>query len=74
MYTFHPPRPFREDESMKKSKMSSKEEEDENKDAEEEKIMEDDKKTYKYMTMFGVIIGVVVVAQLILANYLQSIY
>ena len=35
--------------------------------------MEEDKKTYKYMTMFGVI-GVVVVAQLILANYLQSIY
>ena len=36
--------------------------------------MEEDKKTYKYMTMFVVIIGVVVVAQLILANYLQSIY
>tara|TARA_Y100000591_G_C21590914_1_gene573093 strand:- start:351 stop:503 length:153 start_codon:yes stop_codon:yes gene_type:complete len=38
------------------------------------KKMEEDKKTYKYMTMFGAIIGVVVVLQLILANYLQSIY
>jgi hypothetical protein len=36
--------------------------------------MEEDKKTYKYMTLFGAIIGVVVVLQLILANYLQSIY
>jgi|TARA_B100001248_G_scaffold218160_1_gene173536 hypothetical protein len=36
--------------------------------------MEEDKKTYKYMTMFSVIIAVVVVAQIILANYLQSIY
>ena len=36
--------------------------------------MEEDKKTYRYMTFFAVIIGVVVVAQLILANYLQSIY
>jgi len=36
--------------------------------------MEEAKKTYKYMTMFGAIIGVVVVAQLILANYIQSIY
>ena len=34
--------------------------------------MEEDKKTYKYMTMFSVIIAVVVVAQIILANYLQS--
>ena len=39
-----------------------------------EEKMEEDKKTYKYMTMFGAIIGVVVVLQLILANYLQSIY
>ncbi len=36
--------------------------------------MEEDKKTYKYMTMFSVIIGTVVIAQLILANYLQAIY
>tara|TARA_B100001027_G_scaffold71438_1_gene48845 strand:+ start:2000 stop:2152 length:153 start_codon:yes stop_codon:yes gene_type:complete len=39
-----------------------------------EEKMEEDKKTYKYMTMFSVIIAVVVVAQIILANYLQSIY
>ena len=38
------------------------------------KKMEEDKKTYKYMTMFGAIIGIVVIAQLILANYLQGIY
>jgi hypothetical protein len=36
--------------------------------------MEEDKKTYKYMIMFGVIIGIVVIAQLVLANYLQGIY
>ncbi len=36
--------------------------------------MEEDKKTYKYMSMFGVIIGIVVIAQLILANYLQAIF
>ena len=36
--------------------------------------MEEDKKTYRYMSMFGAIIGIVVVAQLILANYLQTIY
>ena len=36
--------------------------------------MEEDKKTYKYMTMFREIIAIVVVAQIILANYLQSIY
>jgi hypothetical protein len=36
--------------------------------------MQEDKKTYKYMTMFAGIIAVVVVAQIILANYLQSIY
>tara|TARA_B100000674_G_scaffold33893_1_gene23653 strand:- start:3 stop:146 length:144 start_codon:yes stop_codon:yes gene_type:complete len=39
-----------------------------------EKKMEEDKKTYKYMSLFGVIIGIVVVAQLVLANYLQAIY
>jgi hypothetical protein len=38
------------------------------------KKMEEDKKTYKYMTMFSVIIGIVVIAQIILANYLQTIY
>ena len=36
--------------------------------------MEEDKKTYKYMTLFAIIIGVVVIGQIILANYLQSIY
>jgi|TARA_X000000368_G_scaffold148531_1_gene117140 hypothetical protein len=36
--------------------------------------MEEDKKTYRYMAMFAVIIAVVVVGQIILANYLQSIY
>tara|TARA_B100001057_G_scaffold409183_1_gene423746 strand:+ start:5318 stop:5461 length:144 start_codon:yes stop_codon:yes gene_type:complete len=36
--------------------------------------MEEDKKIYKYMSIFAGIIGVVVVAQLILANYLQAIY
>ena len=34
-----------------------------------EEKMEEDKKTYKYMTMFSVIIAVVVVAQIILANF-----
>jgi hypothetical protein len=36
--------------------------------------MEEDKKTYRYMVMFSVIIAVVVIAQIIFANYLQSIY
>ena len=36
--------------------------------------MEEDKKTYRYMAMFALIIAVVVVGQIILANYLQSIY
>jgi len=36
--------------------------------------MEEDKKTYRYMAMFAGIIAVVVVGQIILANYLQSIY
>ena len=36
--------------------------------------MEEDKKIYRYMTYFAVIIGIVVVAQIVLANYLQSIY
>jgi hypothetical protein len=36
--------------------------------------MEEDKKTYRYMAMFAVIIAVAVVGQIILANYLQSIY
>jgi len=36
--------------------------------------MEEDKKIYKYMAIFAVVIGVVVIAQLVLANYLQSIY
>ena len=36
--------------------------------------MEEDKKTYKYMILFAIIIGVVVIGQIILANYLQSIY
>jgi hypothetical protein len=36
--------------------------------------MEEDKKTYRYMGLFTVIIAVVVVAQIIFANYLQSIY
>ena len=36
--------------------------------------MEGDKKTYRYMAMFALIIAVVVVGQIILANYLQSIY
>jgi len=36
--------------------------------------MEEDKKTYRYMAIFAVIIAVVIVGQIILANYLQSIY
>jgi len=36
--------------------------------------MQEDKKTYKYMALFVGIITVVVIGQIILANYLQSIY
>jgi len=36
--------------------------------------MEEDKKLSRYMLIFAVIIGAVVVAQILLANYLQSIY
>ena len=36
--------------------------------------MEEDEKTYKYMALFTIIIAVVVIGQIILANYLQSIY
>ena len=36
--------------------------------------MEEDKKTYKYMAIFAGILAVVVIGQIILANYLQSIY
>jgi len=34
---------------------------------------EQDKKTWKYLTYFAIIISIVVVLQMILANYLQSI-
>ena len=36
--------------------------------------MEEYKMTYKYMALFAIIIGVVVIGQIILANYLQSSY
>ena len=36
--------------------------------------MEEDKKTYKYLALFSIIIAIVVIGQIILANYLQSIY
>jgi|TARA_B110000008_G_scaffold170406_1_gene170164 hypothetical protein len=36
--------------------------------------MEEDKKLSRYMLIFAVIIGIVVVAQIVLANYLGTIY
>tara|TARA_Y100001970_G_C14259557_1_gene878693 strand:- start:1221 stop:1331 length:111 start_codon:yes stop_codon:yes gene_type:complete len=36
--------------------------------------MDEDKKTIKMLAIFFAVIGIVVVAQLVLANYLQSIY
>ena len=35
---------------------------------------EEDKKTWKYLTYFGILIAIVVILQMILAYYLQTIY